>query len=124
MNADLVYHVSVTGALVIDARLRQELDDLHAGMCKALSDPKRLMIFYALRDGSQTVTELCDAIGASQPNTSQHLAFLRDRGVIDADRRGNTVVYSLRYPAVIVAIDLLREVMADELARRQSLRAP
>jgi DNA-binding transcriptional ArsR family regulator len=124
MNADLVYHVFVPAALVIDARLRQELDDLHAGMCKALSDPKRLVILYALREGSQTVTQLCEAIDASQPNTSQHLAFLRDRGVIDAERRGNTVVYSLRYPAVIEAVDLLREVMADELARRQALRAP
>ncbi|MEX0665770.1 MAG: metalloregulator ArsR/SmtB family transcription factor [Acidimicrobiia bacterium] len=110
--------------LSIDPRLRQELDDLHAGMCKALSDPKRLLILYSLRDSSQSVSELCEAIGASQPNTSQHLAFLRERGVIDAERRGNTVVYSLRYPAVIEALDLLREVMADELARRQALRAP
>ena len=113
----------MTAALTIDPRLRQELDDLHAGMCKALSDPKRLVILYALSDGPRNVTELCEVVGASQPNTSQHLAFLRDRGVIDADRQGNNVVYSLRYPAVIDALDLLREVMADELARRQALRA-
>lgn len=113
----------MTAALSIDPRLRQELDDLHAGMCKALSDPKRLVILYALSDGPRNVTELCEVVGASQPNTSQHLAFLRDRGVIDAERQGNNVVYSLRYPAVIDALDLLREVMADELARRQALRA-
>lgn len=124
MNPDLDYRDSVAALLSIDPRLRQELDDLHAGMCKALSDPKRLLILYSLRDSSQSVSELCEAIGASQPNTSQHLAFLRERGVIDAERRGNTVVYSLRYPAVIEALDLLREVMADELARRQALRAP
>jgi len=124
MNPDPRYHVCVTGALALDPRLRQELDDLHASMCKALSDPKRLAILYALHDSPQTVGELCTAIGASQPNTSQHLAFLRERGVIDAQRRGNTVVYSLRYPAVVGALDLLREVMADELARRQALRAP
>jgi ArsR family transcriptional regulator len=117
------YHVSVAAACSIDPLLRQELGDLHAGMCKALSDPKRLAILYALHDSAQTVGELCAAIGASQPNTSQHLAFLRERGVIDAQRRGNTVVYSLRYPAVVGALDLLREVMADELARRQALRA-
>jgi ArsR family transcriptional regulator len=109
--------------LTFDPTLRQELDDLHAGMCKALSDPKRLVLLYALRDGPRSVTDLCEVVGASQPNTSQHLAFLRDRGVVDAERRGNTVVYSLRYPIVIEVLDLLREVMADELARRQSLRA-
>jgi len=124
LNPDLDYRDSVAASLSIDPRLRQELDDLHAGMCKALSDPKRLLILYSLWDSSQSVSELCEAIGASQPNTSQHLAFLRERGVIDAERRGNTVVYSLRYPAVIEALDLLREVMADELARRQALRAP
>jgi len=124
MIPDLGYHDFVAAALSIDPRLRQELDDLHAGMCKALSDPKRLLILYSLWDSSQSVSELCEAIGASQPNTSQHLAFLRERGVIDAERRGNTVVYSLRYPAVIEALDLLREVMADELTRRQALRAP
>ena len=58
----------MSAALTIDPRLRQELDDLHAGMCKALSDPKRLVILYALSDGPRNVTELCDVVGASQPN--------------------------------------------------------
>ncbi|MHB8294956.1 MAG: ArsR/SmtB family transcription factor [Acidimicrobiales bacterium] len=106
----------------IDQLLRQELEELVAGMCKALNDPKRLMVLYALRDGPHSVGELSQLIVAPQSNTSQHLAVLRDRGLIEADRQGNTVVYSLRHRKVIEAIDLLRGVLNDEIARQQSLR--
>ncbi len=93
-------------------------------MCKALNDPKRLVVLYALADGPHTVTELCEMIEAPQSNTSQHLAVLRDRGLIEAERQGNSVLYSLRHPKVLKAIDLMREVMADELDRQQSLSRP
>jgi DNA-binding transcriptional ArsR family regulator len=109
---------------LLDARLRLELDELVAGMCKALNDPKRLLLLYALRFGPHTVSELCEVIEAPQSNTSQHLAVLRDRGLVEAERQGNNVLYSLRHEKVIDAIDILRGVMSDELTRQQSLRAP
>jgi DNA-binding transcriptional ArsR family regulator len=108
----------------IDALLRQELDELVASMCKALNDPKRLLLLYALRNGRYTVSELCELIEAPQSNTSQHLAVLRDRGLVEAERQGNNVMYSLRHPKVIEAIDILRAVMSDELERQTALRAP
>ena len=106
------------------ALLRQELDELVASMCKALNDPKRLLLLYALQDASYTVSELCELIEAPQSNTSQHLAVLRDRGLVEAERRGTNVVYSLRHPKVIDAIDILRTVMSDELNRQTALRPP
>lgn len=114
----------VTFVAPIDSLLRQELDELVASMCKALNDPKRLLLLYALRYGRYTVSELCDLIEAPQSNTSQHLAVLRDRGLVEAERQGNNVVYSLRHPKVIDAIDLLRGVMSDELERQTALRSP
>jgi len=104
----------------VHAALRRELDDLVAGMCKAVNDPKRLLVLYALRNGAHTVSELCLVLDAPQSNTSQHLAVLRDRGLVVAVRRGNTIVYSLRHPKVIEAIDMLRGVMSDEVERRQA----
>jgi DNA-binding transcriptional ArsR family regulator len=106
-----------------DPLLREELEELVETMCKALNDAKRLAILYALRTGPHTVTQLCHAIQAPQSNTSQHLATLRDRGLIKADRHGANVVYSLRHPKLVDAIDLLRQVMADELTRQQALRS-
>lgn len=102
----------------LDDLLREELTELTASVCKALNDPKRLMILYALRNGSLTVSELVAALDASQANVSQHLAILRERGIVEADRRGNNVHYSLRHPEVLDAIDLLRRIMSAEVGRR------
>jgi DNA-binding transcriptional ArsR family regulator len=101
--------------------LRAELNELTQSMCRALNDPKRLAILYALADGPLTVSEICDAIDAPQANTSQHLAVLRERGLIEPDRQGNNVYYSLRHARVIDAIDILRAIMSDELSRRHEL---
>lgn len=108
---------------LIDPRLRTELVELTSSLCKALNDPKRLLLLYCLRDGSRTVGELCDAIEAPQSNTSQHLAVLRDQGLVEADRQGNNVFYSLRHERILDAIDVLREVKAEELRRRHELLA-
>lgn len=105
----------------LDTLLREELEQLVAGMCKGLNDAKRLAILYALREGPHNVTELCRVIDAPQSNTSQHLAILRDRGLVEAERQGNNVIYSLRHPEVIDAIDILRQVMADEISRQNAL---
>ncbi len=93
-------------------------------MCRALNDPKRLIALYALRDGPHTVSELCHALGVPQANTSQHLAVLRERGLVATERDGNRVLYSLRHPKVLDAIDTLRDVLADEIARQHAARAP
>lgn len=93
-------------------------------MCKALNDAKRLTVLYALADGPHTVGELCELLDAPQSNTSQHLAVLRNGGLVETSRQGSSVLYSLRHPKVIDAIDVLREVMADEVARQHDLRRP
>jgi ArsR family transcriptional regulator len=108
----------------LDVNLRAELEELTASMCRALNDPKRLLILYAVAERSRSVSELGELLGVSQSNASQHLAVLRDSGVVEAARDANRVIYSLRDKRVVRAIDLLRGVMNDELARRQSLRRP
>lgn len=109
-------------AVGFDPQLRQELEELTASMCKALNDAKRLTVLYALREGPHTVGELCEILGAPQSNTSQHLAVLRNRGLVDTERDGNAVRYSLRHQKILEAIDVLREVMSDEVARQHALR--
>jgi DNA-binding transcriptional ArsR family regulator len=107
----------------LDDQLREELTQLTTSVCKALSDPKRLMILYVLRDGPLTVSELVEVLEASQANVSQHLAILRERGIVEPDRRGNNVYYSLRHSQVLVAVDLLREVLSAEVGRRAGVVA-
>lgn len=108
---------------IANSTLRLQLDELVSSMCKAINDPKRLMLLYALRGESRTVTELCQILGTPQSNTSQHLAVLRERGLVSAERQGTSVRYSLRYPRLLEAVDILREVMSDETERQRELRA-
>lgn len=106
---------------MIDDNLRVELEELTASMCRALNDPKRLMILYALGDQRRSVGDLCELLDLTQSNVSQHLAVLRDRGVVDSTRNANRIIYTLRDQRVLNAIDLLRSVMKDEVARRHAL---
>jgi len=105
----------------VDRETALEIHELHARICKAIADPKRLLIINELRDGPMTVGELSDALGISQSNCSQHLAILRDRGVLMAERSGTSVSYSLRSDKVLKAVDLLREFMAEDLGTRSKL---
>jgi ArsR family transcriptional regulator, virulence genes transcriptional regulator len=112
----------VAASDALDPNLRAELEELTASVCRALNDPKRLLLLYAVAQEPRSVGELGELLGASQSNVSQHLAVLRDGGLVDAARDANRVIYSLRDARVVDAIDLLRGVMNDELARRHALR--
>ena len=79
----------------MDRETELEIHELHARICKAIADPKRLLIINELRHGPLTVGELSDALQISQSNCSQHLAILRDRGVVTAERSGTSVIRPL-----------------------------
>jgi len=78
---------------------------------------RRLEILHALATGPIEVGRLADAIGASQPNVSQHLAVLRSSGIVEAQRDGREVRYRLSDPDVMVACGLMRAVLERRLTR-------
>lgn len=98
--------------------VQSELVELHARVCKGLADPKRLFILNALRDGERSVGEICSELELAQANVSQHLAVLRDRGLVQTRKEGQYVYYSVSSPKIIEALDLLREVMTEQFATR------
>ncbi len=104
--------------------LKREMDELVSTMCKAMNDPKRLMILYSLREQQLSVGDIADILESNYANVSQHLAVLRERGLVESSRQGNTIYYSLRHPKIIDAIDTLRLVMQDEISRRTELLHP
>ena len=105
----------------MDRQVAAELHELHARVCKAIADPKRLLIINELRDQELSVGDLCEALDLSQSNVSQHLAILRERGVVSTRRAGTSVIYTLRGQKVLQAVDLLREFLAEDLADRGRL---
>lgn len=95
--------------------IETELTQLHASVCKGLADPKRLLIINALRDGELAVMDLCDDLDLPQANVSQHLAVLREKGLVRSRKDAQKVFYSVTSPKIIEAMDLLREVMNEQI---------
>lgn len=102
-------------------QLTQEISQLHANICSALADPRRILILYLLSETQMNVGDLSDAIGESQPTTSRHLKILRERDLVHAKRQGATVFYHLSDSRLIEALDLLRSVLCDHISHRASL---
>ena len=61
-----------------------------------LANAQRLRILCALRDGERSVTSLGDVVDLSQSALSQHLARLRESGVVSTRRDAQTIYYSIR----------------------------
>ncbi|HID62330.1 MAG TPA: ArsR family transcriptional regulator [Anaerolineae bacterium] len=91
--------------------------DLHARICRTLAHPKRLEILNLLRDGELPVSQLAKQMGVSLANVSQHLAILRDKGVVMTRREGVSIYYRVADPRIIQACDLMRDVLFEQLAR-------
>ena len=94
-----------------------EITILQAEILKTLASPRRIEILHELARGPIEVGRLAEAIGASQPNVSQHLAVLRSAGIVEAERDGREVRYRLTDPDVMVACGLMRSVLERRLTR-------
>ncbi len=92
-----------------------QLYKLHASICHTLANPKRLEIIDPLRSGEMSVTELAEALGISQSNLSQHLAIMRQKGIVTTRREGLNVFYKLSNPKIVQACDLMRQVLLEHL---------
>lgn len=81
-----------------------------ARMLKALSNERRLMILCQLNDGERSVGALQPLVGLSQSALSQHLALLREEGLVSARRDGQTIFYRVADPGAVRIIGLLAEI--------------
>jgi DNA-binding transcriptional ArsR family regulator len=101
----------------------EELTLLHASICQALGDPKRIQILYALDENPLHVTALAELLDTPQPTISRHLRILRQRGLVAPQRDGAAVIYHLAEPRLIAILNSMRQVLRDSLAKQSSLLA-
>jgi DNA-binding transcriptional ArsR family regulator len=94
---------------------------LQAGICKVLSNPKRLQIMHELRSGEKTVGELATLTDIRQANVSQHLALMRLRNMVLERRVGNTVFYRISDKRITNACDIMQSVLLDQVAADSKL---
>lgn len=87
--------------------------DLAARSLKAMSHPIRLKILCTLSDGEVSVQGIVDSVGTSQSNISQHLAILRDKGILVSRKDANRVYYRVGDPRTLRLISMMKELFCE-----------
>lgn len=77
---------------------------------KAMSHPLRLKILCTLGAQEVSVQEIVEQVGTSQSNISQHLAILRDKGILASRKDANRVYYRVSDFRTLKLVGMMREV--------------
>lgn len=77
---------------------------------KAIAHPLRLKILCVLSDNELAVQDIVDNVGTTQSNISQHLAILRDKGVLTTRKDANRVYYRIGDPRTLKLVVMMRDV--------------
>lgn len=104
-------------------RLEQErrLWEMQARICQVLSSAKRLEILYTLLDRELTAGDLARAVETTTPNLSQHLALMRQHGLVEARKEGLNVYYRVASPSIMAACQAVRTVLIEQFHRAQDV---
>jgi DNA-binding transcriptional ArsR family regulator len=62
---------------------------------QALATPSRLLILSTLQEGPRTVSDLAESVGMEQSAVSHQLRLLRNLGLVETERQGRHIIYSL-----------------------------
>jgi ArsR family transcriptional regulator len=97
---------------------QKELYKLHAEFCKFMANPKRIEILFLLGEKEMCVDEIASAMDVKVPNISQHLAVMREKGVVEVRREGTKMYYAIANPKTLQACIIMREAMVEQMAKQ------
>jgi DNA-binding transcriptional ArsR family regulator len=92
---------------------REEDIDRASRSLKAISHPLRLKILCVLGDREVSVQDIVQCVGTSQSNISQHLAILRDKGILASRKDANRVFYRVGDARTLKLIEMMQEVFCS-----------
>jgi ArsR family transcriptional regulator len=97
------------------ARLIDREEDIQqaAEAMKAIAHPLRLQILCVLGDQEVSVQDIVEQVGTSQSNISQHLAILREKGVLTTRKDANRVFYRVGDLRVLKLVGMMRDVFCS-----------
>ncbi len=84
----------------MDAKTSQKYQR-RSTVIKALAHPSRLYIVDKLAERPHCVNELAALVGSEMPTVSKHLSVLKNAGVVQDEKRGASIYYSLRIPCIL-----------------------
>jgi ArsR family transcriptional regulator len=96
-----------------DMLVKEEDIDRASRSLKAISHPLRLKILCVLGDKEVSVQDIVDNVGTSQSNISQHLAILRDKGILASRKDANRVYYRVGDYRTLRLISMMQEVFCS-----------
>jgi DNA-binding transcriptional ArsR family regulator len=97
--------------------MNEALRQFKSEIFQALANPTRIAIVEALREGEMSAGKVIEKLGIEQANASQHLSILRARQVVVNRKVGNQVFYSIRDPALLEVLDILRRYFYSQLSQ-------
>ncbi|MCC5875833.1 MAG: winged helix-turn-helix transcriptional regulator [Candidatus Sumerlaeia bacterium] len=92
--------------------------EARAEILKAMAHPARLFMMEELAKGERCVCELREMVGSDLSTVSKHLSVLRNAGLVEMDKRGPQVFYSLTTPCILKFVDCIDAVVRSN-ARKQ-----
>ncbi len=95
---------------------------MHAGVCAALANAKRIQIIDLLQDGEKIAGTLASEMEITKANLSQHLKVMKSKGIVLSRREGVFIYYSIANPKIVEACQLMREVLIEQLDGMSRLR--
>ena len=98
-----------------------KLYEARADIIKALAHPSRLFMVDMLNNGPHTVGELTEMIGADTSTVSKHLSVLKNAGIVNDEKKGTTVLYSLKTPCILNFIGCVEEVIRSNADRHMEI---
>lgn len=91
-----------------DSNCARQLDVVaSANFLKGLANSQRILILRVLQGGEQCVSDLIAATGIAPTSMSQHLAKLRDVGIVRTRRDHRTLWYAIKHPATLDLMSIL-----------------
>ncbi len=97
------------------------LVEAKAKILKALAHQTRLYIVEELAKGEKCVCEFVEEVGADFSTVSKHLSLLKEAGIVQVDKRGQKVFYSLKVPCIINFLDCIEAIIKSNLEEQNSM---
>ena len=95
--------------------------EIRSGIIKAMAHPTRLFIVDELARQTRCVCELTKMVGADISTVSKHLTVLKQAGIVQDEKRGTQVFYTLRCPCVRQFIDCVEAVLKSNAQEQMEM---
>ncbi|MEH6457389.1 MAG: metalloregulator ArsR/SmtB family transcription factor [Cocleimonas sp.] len=112
-SSTIAQGVDKNSSLINSLMVKEEDVQIASRSLKAISHPLRLKILCILGENEVSVQDIVEYVGTSQSNVSQHLAILRDKGILASRKEANRVFYRVEDARTLKLIVMMQEVFCS-----------